>query len=56
MEFEKRKSLFETRDDFIQAFNQKTHSFTVNHNYLSDWTPEEIQARLLPDEIGQSLD
>lgn len=40
-----RLELFEKRDAQIKAWNaDDTHTSTVGHNFLSDWTPAEQKA------------
>ncbi len=44
-DFNMRLELFAQRDAEIKAWNaDKTHTSTVGHNFLSDWTPAEQKA------------
>lgn len=44
-DYNKRLALFAQRDAEIRAWNaDKSHTSTVGHNFLSDWTPEEQKA------------
>ena len=45
-EYEKRKSLFEEMDQFIQDHNSSGARFTLRHNRLSDLTKEERANKL----------
>ena len=43
-EFNMRQALFAERNEFIQAFNADTNNTSrVGHNFLSDWTAEELK-------------
>ncbi len=44
-EYNMRYVLFAKRDAEIEAWNaDTTHTSTVGHNFLSDWTPAELKA------------
>jgi C1A family cysteine protease len=48
-EYNTRKSLYDTTDDFITTYNATPgKTMTVKHNRSSDWTAEEKAARLDP--------